>query len=214
MSEVMLNAASQINELHALAQSHAEEAIDSACRAGELLLQVKAELAHGEFLTWLELNCSVSARQAQRYMRAAQGKPLPIRAIKCDTRVASWADDALQQLQADAPAGSWAHRVEELGLTRRRGAFLLANDGEVFVEPEDVDGHYFVVKLHHAGARIEHFGRPCTLAGVALALDLLGAQLGASGPIRRRPNESRFSDSWTRPAHAAHQVAIGMGLLA
>jgi len=49
--------------------------------AGELLLRVKAELPHSEFLPWWAENCEVSERQAQRYMRAAQGRPLPLRKI-------------------------------------------------------------------------------------------------------------------------------------
>ena len=77
--------ASEINEAHAQAIRHAGTAIDFAKQAGALLLQVKNELAHGEFLPWLEANCTVSDRQARRYMASAQGKPLPIRSIKNDT---------------------------------------------------------------------------------------------------------------------------------
>lgn len=77
--------AAQINEQHALAQQHAETAIEHARRAGLLLLEAKAQLEHGNWLSWLEANTQVSARSAQRYMRVAQGKPMPIRALKCDT---------------------------------------------------------------------------------------------------------------------------------
>ena len=45
-----------------------------AIKAGKLLLQAKAQLPHGQFLPWLESNCWGSARQAQRYMRAAKSK--------------------------------------------------------------------------------------------------------------------------------------------
>ena len=65
--------ASEINEAHAQAIRHAGTAIDFAKQAGALLLQVKNELAHGEFLPWLEANCTVSDRQARRYMASAQG---------------------------------------------------------------------------------------------------------------------------------------------
>ena len=77
--------ASEINQAHANAVRHAGTAIDFAKHAGELLLQVKGELKHGEFTPWLAANCNVSDRQARRYMAAAQGKPMPIRAIKTDT---------------------------------------------------------------------------------------------------------------------------------
>ncbi len=73
--------AADINHHHQQAQQHAAKAIDHAIEAGKLLLKVKAELPHGQFLAWLEANIAVSARQARRYMQAAQGKPL----IKTDT---------------------------------------------------------------------------------------------------------------------------------
>ena len=68
--------AAGINRHHQQAQAHASRAIEHAIEAGKLLLQAKAQLPHGQFLSWLEANCQVSARQAQRYMRAAQGRPL------------------------------------------------------------------------------------------------------------------------------------------
>jgi len=76
----------EINQHHRAAQSHATKALDHAKQAGELLLKVKATIGHGGWLRWLEENCEVSARQAQRYMGVAEGKPTPIRAIaKNDT---------------------------------------------------------------------------------------------------------------------------------
>lgn len=77
--------AADINAAHADAVKHATSAIDYAKTAGELLLKAKQKLPHGAFGSWLEANCSVSERQARRYMAAAQGKPLPVRALKSDT---------------------------------------------------------------------------------------------------------------------------------
>ena len=82
---VVENLATEIRVEHAAAQQHAERAIEHAKRAGQLLMQVKAELPHGEFLPWIDANLEVSRRQAQRYMRAAQGKPMTARKIKSDT---------------------------------------------------------------------------------------------------------------------------------
>lgn len=73
------NAAAEIDAEHAKAIQNAAQAVEHAKRAGELLLQVKAALPHGDFLPWIEENVSVSARQAQRYMAAAVGKLFPIR---------------------------------------------------------------------------------------------------------------------------------------
>lgn len=73
-------AAKRINEEHRLARESAESAIAHAIRCGELLMQQKAELRHGEFGTWVEKNCEFSLRHAQRYMEVAK--------MKSDTRVA------------------------------------------------------------------------------------------------------------------------------
>ena len=83
----------EINAEHAEAVKHADLAIEHARRAGALLLEVKATLDHGAFLPWIDENVNVSRRQAQRYMRAAQGKPTTARAIKNDT-VSHFADGA------------------------------------------------------------------------------------------------------------------------
>ncbi|HRP94893.1 MAG TPA: DUF3102 domain-containing protein [Rhodocyclaceae bacterium] len=69
--------AADIERHHQLALRHASTAVEHAREAGRLLLEVKATLQHGEWLGWLTAHVSVSPRQAQRYMRAAQGKSLP-----------------------------------------------------------------------------------------------------------------------------------------
>ena len=79
---MLLSVASEINIAHGLAIQHADKAIGFARQVGELLLKVKAELPHGAFLPWVEAHCTVSPRQAQRYMAASLGKQLPVRAIK------------------------------------------------------------------------------------------------------------------------------------
>ena len=79
---MLLSVASEINIAHGLAIQHADKAIGFARQVGELLLKVKAELPHGAFLPWVEAHCTVSPRQAQRYMAASLGKHLPVRVIK------------------------------------------------------------------------------------------------------------------------------------
>ncbi len=61
-----------IDQEHAAAAAAANTAIQHALNAGRLLLQVKAQLAHGEFLPWLRSNCTVKQRQARAYMRVAR----------------------------------------------------------------------------------------------------------------------------------------------
>lgn len=77
---ICIDTAAEINRHHELACKRADEAINHAVEAGKLLLEVKASLGHGQFTAWIGKNLAVSARQVQRYISAAQGKPAAIRA--------------------------------------------------------------------------------------------------------------------------------------
>ena len=79
--------ADEINREHEFATNLADEAVEHAKRAGVLLLKAKAEIPHGEFGAWISSHLNVSQRQAQRYMAAALGKAIPVRALthKSDT---------------------------------------------------------------------------------------------------------------------------------
>lgn len=74
-------AAENINKEHALAQQCAETAVQHAVRCGQLLLEVKASLQHGEFMPWVSANCGFSYESAKRYMMVAKesekGNALP-----------------------------------------------------------------------------------------------------------------------------------------
>jgi hypothetical protein len=75
----MTTIAADIDRHHAEAIACAASAVEHAKAAGTLLLQVKAQLPHGEFVPWMQAHLAVSKRQAQRYMTAAMGKPAPAR---------------------------------------------------------------------------------------------------------------------------------------
>jgi len=77
----------QINMHHQNATKQATDAVESAIAAGQLLLKVKATVPHGEWTNWLKEHVTVSDRQAQRYMAAAQGKAVSLRMLagKTDT---------------------------------------------------------------------------------------------------------------------------------
>ena len=81
--QVLATVAAEIEEHHVAAETLAAEAVAHAVEAGKLLIEVKAALPHGQFGQWIAANVSVSARQAQRYIAAAQGrKPTTIKAAK------------------------------------------------------------------------------------------------------------------------------------
>ena len=46
-------------------------AIEHVIRCGQLLLRKKGELSHGEWLSWVAINCSFSINTARNYMKIA-----------------------------------------------------------------------------------------------------------------------------------------------
>jgi hypothetical protein len=68
--------ATAINREHQAAIGAARSALQHARRAGELLIEAKAGVEHGAWLPWLSEHCpNIGVRQAQKYMRLAEGWP-------------------------------------------------------------------------------------------------------------------------------------------
>jgi hypothetical protein len=67
--------ASEIGEAHRQCVAAASSALEYARRAGELLIEAKARVAHGEWLPWLKANFDFSEKTAQNYMRLAREWP-------------------------------------------------------------------------------------------------------------------------------------------
>ncbi len=143
-NEVVLdNLAQRINAEHEACRDAANAAVEHAVRAGELLIEAKASIPHGEWLTWIEGRCGVSERTAQAYMRLARELPkldsekaqrvadLPLRKAlaelaepKLDGLLESNAEQKLREQGMD----KLPHGLSALLSTTR--------DGEVTVKPE------------------------------------------------------------------------------
>ena len=75
-TDTPLSLAVQINNAHGDACRAAQTAIAHARRAGQLLIEAKAELEHGSWLAWLGEHCpTIPERTAQAYMRVARDWP-------------------------------------------------------------------------------------------------------------------------------------------
>lgn len=135
--EVLADTATKINAAHQKAQHHAGQAIDAAKEVGAMLLEVKKQLPHGQFLPWVSANCTVSERQAQRYMAAAQGKPMPVRAIKCDT--VSLLPKAVQTIADTTPS---------LTLKDNEAVHLRIDGAEVYILPHKTPGVIHLIHFH------------------------------------------------------------------
>ena len=73
--------AREVSRHHAACREADRAALGHALRAGELLIQAKAELQHGEWGAWVEERCGFAMRTAQLYMqlwRYAQANPQPV----------------------------------------------------------------------------------------------------------------------------------------
>lgn len=67
--------AARINEATSAAETSARAAVAHALAAGNLLLQAKAQVEHGDWEPWLLANCAVAPRTARAYMSLARRLP-------------------------------------------------------------------------------------------------------------------------------------------
>ena len=70
-TDILTGLARRINEEHARCESAAATAVQHAVAAGTLLIEAKMQVSHGQWLHWVEANCTFSTRTAQGYMRIA-----------------------------------------------------------------------------------------------------------------------------------------------
>jgi hypothetical protein len=63
--------AAQIKTEHLAVEQSLKAGVEHARHAGELLLNAKMQVKHGEWLPWLKMNCKISEWSAQSYMRIA-----------------------------------------------------------------------------------------------------------------------------------------------
>src|SRR5215213_9910468 len=62
----------RIEAEHLAAIGSARSAIGHAVRCGQLLVEAKAAVPHGQWLDWVAANLTFGARQAQKYARLAK----------------------------------------------------------------------------------------------------------------------------------------------
>jgi hypothetical protein len=73
-SNSLADLAARINAEHVAAEKAYQSGVEHALQCGDLLLEAKALLPHGQWLPWLESNCSVSSRSARLYMQLARNR--------------------------------------------------------------------------------------------------------------------------------------------
>lgn len=96
-TEVALALAVDIEHEHEQAQEAFASAVEHAVRCGELLLEAKAEVGHGEWGAWVDEHFPASRRSAQGYMRLAR------HGVEAQALAHLGIEGALRELAAPAP---------------------------------------------------------------------------------------------------------------
>jgi hypothetical protein len=191
MNTITTQNAAEINRHHQLACAKADEAVGHAVEAGKLLLQVKSALRHGQFLTWLEANVTVTARQAQRYIAAAQGRPTAIRALgsKSDT-VSHLVKEVDSGVGPKPTAPEWQPKPQFTPPDAQWG-ICASEAGSFVVEPSSEHaGFFFVSRMYpEAGESLyDCTARPVRADWVEETLQFYGLQSPGAAEWRFRPS--------------------------
>lgn len=67
-------AAAELNRLYTEIEAGMRKTVADAIRAGEILIEVREHLPHGQFLPWIKENCTFSQPTASRWMRCFEHK--------------------------------------------------------------------------------------------------------------------------------------------
>jgi hypothetical protein len=59
----------EINHEHELCVGSMQNSLEHAIRVGELLIQQKEKVNHGDWMVWVKMNCDFQISQANKYMR-------------------------------------------------------------------------------------------------------------------------------------------------
>src|SRR6266446_10095590 len=73
-SNLLADLAARIRTEHEATSASLQRGVQHAMTAGDLLLEAKAQVPHGQWLPWLSEHCAISERTAQLYMRVAKNR--------------------------------------------------------------------------------------------------------------------------------------------
>lgn len=166
----------QINLAHAEASAYAGKAIARALEAGDLLIQAKARVQHGEWQSWLREHCpSIAPRTVQNYMRIARELPVEKR-IDAHLTV----NGALKMLAGPELEKSVVPQESEPEfncLPKLGERAVLYDEWEWFIaESSQHPGYYWIARYlwsdgEEGGGISSTFRRPMNARGVSLFLE-------------------------------------------
>ena len=192
--------ACEINTEHGHVETHKRSAIKHAIRCGELLLEMKQRVGHGNWLAWVEENFQASERTARNYMEIAKS------AAVADLSDATTMRSALRAL-ASRSESSMTPKLEP----KEAQANLAFANGHIPIEEE----------RHVAEVEVKDEEEP--RAGLAKAHRRTWASLPARLTTIRRAfseaagnqlDDQRASEALYEASREAHQAAIDLEQLA
>lgn len=113
----------QIKDEHKAAQTHATRAVEHAIRCGQLLLEAKALLGHGNLSRYIEQRCRIPYSTAARYMRAAR---LNLSGVEISSLSSVFGPARPKAKRVQPPAGSAMTAAPVSPVTSDRAATLEA----------------------------------------------------------------------------------------
>jgi len=143
--EIQESQIEEIKRLHILAIKTASSAAEYARQAGIALIEIKKELKHGEFLSWVEKNLDISIRQVQRYMDVAKGRVIRIRALTGKYDTMSHLDKPIHS-EGEWKDGIWRPEVG--------GSYIFEDEtGTYFVDADQSLKRFHICK-HYNGEKL------------------------------------------------------------
>jgi hypothetical protein len=109
--------AATISEHIQAANATTRRSLEHAIAAGQLLIEAKELVDHGEWIAWIETNCEIGPRHAQTYMRLARNrhKLEPLK-TSCDSHLSIAAAEALVGKPRPEPPHGLPGELDLLGL--------------------------------------------------------------------------------------------------
>jgi hypothetical protein len=126
--------AERVNELQGMIYSSAQNMVEYAIEIGQILIEVKASLEHGDFIPWVMANCDFNRMQAWRYMKLAEANVSHAIHFEGVTSIR----EALKLLEPPKEPKQLPTRVDSMGTRYEPAQVRYTADGE----EEYVDGEY------------------------------------------------------------------------
>jgi hypothetical protein len=189
--------ARKINAEHGHVETHKRNTIRHATRCGEMLLEMKQRVGHGNWLAWIEEHFEASERTARNYMELA--KSAAVADLSDDTTMRS----ALRTLSSRAE--SKASKLE----SKATQATSAPSNGHIPIEDEERVTDAEVLEVPRAGLGKAHRR---TWASVPARLTTI--QRAFSEAAGNQLDDHRASEALYEASREARQAAVDLEQLA